>query len=68
VSACSNCGWVTAPELLRGGRCLVCREYLWQHGVERPPPEDLEHLHRGETWPGAADPRVRQRVAALTRP
>jgi hypothetical protein len=62
VAACCNCGWETAPELIRQGLCLVCSEYLWQHGVVRPPPEDLDHLHRGETWPSAADPRVRKLV------
>lgn len=67
MAACTNCGWVTVEELVRGGMCLVCSTYLRHFGVERPPPEDLEHLHRGETWPCASDPRVRALVACGER-
>jgi hypothetical protein len=61
--SCTNCGWVTAPELTWHGLCLACREYRWQNGRDRPPPTDASHLHRGETWPAASDPRVRDLVA-----
>ena len=61
--SCINCGWVTAPELIRQGLCLTCSEYRWRTGRDRPPPDDLAHLHRGETWPRASDARVRVLVA-----
>jgi hypothetical protein len=67
MEACVNCGWVTVPELIRHGLCLTCSEYLRRTGQDRPPPGDLAHLHRGETWPAAADPRVRALVACAAR-
>jgi hypothetical protein len=67
MATCVNCGWVTAPELIRHGLCLTCSEYRWQTGKDRPPPDDLSHLHRGETWPGVGDPHVRELVAQGSR-
>jgi hypothetical protein len=55
---CTNCGWTTPPELIRFGLCLTCSEYRWQTGRDRPPPDDLEQVHRGETWPSLHDSRV----------
>ena len=63
MATCVNCGWVTAAELIRHGLCLTCSEYRRRTGTDRPPPGDLAHLHRGETWPGAGDPHVRELVA-----
>jgi hypothetical protein len=57
---CTNCGWTTPPELIRFGLCLTCSEYRWQTGRDRPPPDDLEQVHRGETWPSLHDSRVRE--------
>jgi hypothetical protein len=57
--SCVNCGWVTAPELIRHGLCLTCSEYERRMGTARPPPDVLEHVHRGETWPSASDPHFR---------
>jgi hypothetical protein len=62
MPCCINCGWVSVPELIREGRCLTCSEYLWRTGEDRQPPDDLAHLHRGETWPLVSDPRVRELV------
>ena len=45
------------------GLCLTCSEYRWQTGRDRPPPDDLAHLHRGETWPRAEDPHVTELIA-----
>jgi hypothetical protein len=61
--SCINCGWVTAHELIRQGLCLTCSEFKWRAGMDRPPPDTLEHLHRGETWPGSTDPRFRAMLA-----
>jgi hypothetical protein len=63
MDSCKNCGWVTAPELLWSGLCLTCSEYTRRTGRPRPPPENLEQVHRGETWPGATDPHFRALVA-----
>jgi hypothetical protein len=63
METCINCGWASAAELIRGGLCLACSEYRWRTGRDRPPPDDLAQLHRGETWPGAVDPRVRALVS-----
>jgi hypothetical protein len=57
---------VSVPELVRHGLCLTCSEHLRRTGQDRPPPGDLAHLHRGETWPAAADPHVRELVAYAT--
>jgi hypothetical protein len=62
MATCVNCGWVTVPELIRHGLCLTCSEYLWRTGRNRPPPADLAHLHRGETWPRAGDPQAPERA------
>ncbi|HET8724171.1 MAG TPA: hypothetical protein VFM53_08170 [Anaeromyxobacteraceae bacterium] len=62
MEACVNCGWVSDVELMRHGLCLTCSEYRRRNGSDRPPPDDAEHLHRGETWPRASDPRVRELV------
>jgi hypothetical protein len=62
---CTNCGWMTAAELIRHGLCLTCSEYRWRTGRDRPPPDDLEQVHRGETWPGLHDSRAR---ALLSEP
>ena len=61
---CTNCGWLTVPELIRNGLCLTCSVFEQRTGNDRPPPDTLEHLHRGETWPSALDPFVRALVAA----
>ena len=61
---CTNCGWLTVPELVRNGLCLTCSVFEQRTGNDRPPPDTLEHLHRGETWPSALDPIVRALVAA----
>jgi hypothetical protein len=56
---CTNCGWMTAPELIRHGLCLTCSEYERRTGMARPPPDSLERVHRGETWPSSHDPHFR---------
>ena len=57
--ACTNCGWVTAPELIWRGLCLTCSQFHKRTGIDRPPPDTLARLHRGETWPHATDPQFR---------
>jgi hypothetical protein len=61
--SCSNCGWMTANELIQQGLCLTCSQFHRRTGIDRPPPDTLEHVHRGETWPLATDPRVRDLLA-----
>jgi len=61
--SCTNCGWVTAPELVWRGLCLTCSQFQKRTGIDRPPPDTLEHLHRGETWPLATDPQFRALLA-----
>jgi len=63
MATCTNCGWETAPELIRHGLCLTCSEFERRTGHERPPPDSAAHLHRGETWPRVTDPEVRAIVA-----
>jgi hypothetical protein len=60
--SCTNCGWVTPEELVRHGLCLTCSVFKSRTGQSRPPPDSLEHLHRGETWPTATNPEVRTLV------
>jgi hypothetical protein len=64
MTSCRLCGWTTVPELVHDGLCLTCSEYRRRSGADRPPPADREHVHRGETWPGVSDPRVREMLAA----
>jgi hypothetical protein len=65
MTACSNCGWMTAPELTWQGLCLTCSEFRRRTGLDRPPPDRLDHVHRGETWPHATDPHFRALLASL---
>ena len=61
--SCTNCGWVTVPELIWQGLCLTCSQFHRRTGIDRPPPDTLDHLHRGETWPGSTDPQFRALLA-----
>ena len=63
MNSCTNCGWVTAPELIWRGLCLTCSQFQKRTGIDRPPPDTLAHLHRGETWPLATDPQFRALLA-----